>query len=54
MIQRIINHRTMRDGKYQYLVKWRDLSYDQSTWEDDDSAYPSFKKAVDYYWVCTT
>lgn len=51
MIQRVLNHRTMKDGKTKYLVKWRDLSYDQSTWEDDTCEVPAFKKAVEYYWV---
>ena len=26
-----------RKGKTQYLVKWRELPYEQSTWEDLDS-----------------
>ncbi|OTF81275.1 hypothetical protein BLA29_010382, partial [Euroglyphus maynei] len=30
-IHRIINHKVLRDGRYMYLVKWRDLPYDQSS-----------------------
>lgn len=29
IVQRVINHRTMRDGRTLYLVKWRELPYDQ-------------------------
>ncbi|XP_039299734.1 chromodomain-helicase-DNA-binding protein Mi-2 homolog isoform X2 [Nilaparvata lugens] len=49
IIHRIINHRTMRDGRTMYLVKWRDLPYDQSTWEEESADIPNLKRAVDYY-----
>ncbi|RZF43693.1 hypothetical protein LSTR_LSTR010775 [Laodelphax striatellus] len=49
IIHRIINHRTMRDGRTMYLVKWRDLAYDQATWEDESADIPNLKRAVDYY-----
>lgn len=51
MIHRIINHRTSRDGRTQYLVKWRDLAYDQATWEHENADIPDLKKAIEYYWV---
>ena len=51
MIHRIINHRTLRDGRIQYLVKWRDLPYEQSTWEDEHAEIAGLKKAAEYYWV---
>ena len=31
-IQRVINHKQARDGRYLYLVKWTDLAYDQCSW----------------------
>lgn len=34
VVHRVINHRTMRDGRTLYLVKWRELTYDQATWEE--------------------
>ncbi|XP_044598815.1 chromodomain-helicase-DNA-binding protein Mi-2 homolog isoform X3 [Cotesia glomerata] len=49
IIHRIINHRTARDGRATYLVKWRDLGYDQATWEDENADIPGFKQAIDYY-----
>ncbi|ESO88865.1 hypothetical protein LOTGIDRAFT_165279, partial [Lottia gigantea] len=49
-IHRIINHRNAKNGKSWYLVKWRDLPYDMSTWEDDECEVADFAKAVeDYY-----
>ncbi|KAF8796834.1 Chromodomain-helicase-DNA-binding protein 4 like protein [Argiope bruennichi] len=53
-IHKIINHRTGKDGKTKYLVKWRDLPYDLTTWEDgkitDDFEIPDWQKAENYYW----
>ncbi|XP_063233226.1 chromodomain-helicase-DNA-binding protein Mi-2 homolog isoform X2 [Bacillus rossius redtenbacheri] len=49
IVHRIINHRTMRDGRTLYLVKWRDLSYDQATWEDDSEDILGLKQAIEYY-----
>ncbi|XP_019557394.3 chromodomain-helicase-DNA-binding protein Mi-2 homolog [Aedes albopictus] len=49
MVHRVINHRTMRDGRTLYFVKWRDLQYDQCTWEEDDDEIPGLKSAVEYY-----
>uniref|UniRef100_A0A8C4I432 Chromodomain helicase DNA binding protein 3 n=1 Tax=Dicentrarchus labrax TaxID=13489 RepID=A0A8C4I432_DICLA len=42
MIHRIINHSVDKKGTYHYLVKWRDLTYDQCTWERDDMEIPDF------------
>ncbi|CAD7006147.1 unnamed protein product [Ceratitis capitata] len=49
IVQRVINHRTTRDGTTMYLVKWRDLPYDKSTWEDETDDIPGLKQAIDYY-----
>lgn len=52
-IHRIITHKTLRDGTTMYLVKWRDLPYDQATWEyqeGGDYEIPDMQKAVDAYW----
>lgn len=48
-IHKVINHRTLRDGTSQYLVKWRELTYDRVSWEDEDEEIPEFKKFVDIY-----
>ena len=42
----------MKDGITWYLAKWRDLPYDQSTWETgdaDDNIIVDFDKMVDEY-----
>lgn len=49
IVQRIINHRTTRDGTNLYLVKWRDLPYDQATWEEESADIYGLKRAIDYY-----
>lgn len=51
IVHRIINHRTMRDGRTLYLVKWRELSYDQATWEEESDEIPGIKTAIEYYMV---
>ncbi|CAB1314904.1 unnamed protein product [Coregonus sp. 'balchen'] len=33
VIHRILNHSYDKDGDVHYLIKWRDLPYDQCTWE---------------------
>uniref|UniRef100_A0A3B3V5A6 Chromodomain helicase DNA binding protein 3 n=1 Tax=Poecilia latipinna TaxID=48699 RepID=A0A3B3V5A6_9TELE len=43
MIHRIINHSVDKKGMYHYLVKWKDLTYDQCTWERDDMDIPDFE-----------
>ncbi|KAK3918897.1 Chromodomain-helicase-DNA-binding protein 4 [Frankliniella fusca] len=48
-VHRVLNHRTMRDGRCLYLVKWRDLAYDSATWEEDDDNIHGLKQAVEYY-----
>lgn len=33
-----------------YLIKWRDLPYDQSTWESEDMDIPEFDTFKQTYW----
>ncbi|XP_019868397.1 chromodomain-helicase-DNA-binding protein Mi-2 homolog isoform X2 [Aethina tumida] len=49
IVHRVINHRTMRDGRTLYLVKWRELPYDQATWEEESDEIPGLKSAIEYY-----
>lgn len=51
VVHRVINHRTLRDGRVLYLVKWRELNYDAATWEEDggEIEIPGLKRAVDEY-----
>ena len=39
-----------KKGMYHYLVKWRDLTYDQCTWERDDMEIPDFVIYKTNYW----
>lgn len=54
-VHRVINHRTLRDGRTMYLIKWRDLPYDQASWEYGENEgrefeIPDLQKAMDFYW----
>uniref|UniRef100_A0A670KE01 Chromodomain helicase DNA binding protein 3 n=1 Tax=Podarcis muralis TaxID=64176 RepID=A0A670KE01_PODMU len=49
-IHRVINHSIDKKGNYHYLVKWRDLSYDQSTWEEDEMSIPDYEYQKQAYW----
>lgn len=39
-----------RKGQYHYLVKWRDLPYDQATWEEDEMPIPDYDLHKLAYW----
>ncbi|CAI8044830.1 Chromodomain-helicase-DNA-binding protein 5, partial [Geodia barretti] len=47
LIQRVINKRSKK-GKTQYLVKWKELPYEQSTWEDlaNETYLKGWKEAI--------
>ncbi|XP_043542852.1 chromodomain-helicase-DNA-binding protein 3 isoform X2 [Chiloscyllium plagiosum] len=49
-IHRILQHSIDRKGNYHYLVKWRDLSYDQATWEKDELEIPDYEALKVAYW----
>ncbi|XP_068785462.1 chromodomain-helicase-DNA-binding protein 3 isoform X2 [Struthio camelus] len=49
-VHRIINHSVDRKGQYHYLVKWRDLPYDQATWEEDEMPIPDYDLHKHAYW----
>ena len=51
LVHRVINHRTMKDGRTLYLVKWRDLAYDMATWEEESDDVPGLRTAIEYYSV---
>ncbi|KAG5447792.1 choline dehydrogenase 5 [Clonorchis sinensis] len=48
-IQRIIDHRTGRGGREWFLVKWRELSYDECTWEEPDGEVLDMDRAIQEY-----
>ncbi|XP_052053519.1 chromodomain-helicase-DNA-binding protein 3 isoform X4 [Apodemus sylvaticus] len=49
-VHRIINHSMDKKGNYHYLVKWKDLPYDQSTWEEDEMNIPEYDDQKQSYW----
>uniref|UniRef100_A0A669EFJ9 Chromodomain helicase DNA binding protein 5 n=1 Tax=Oreochromis niloticus TaxID=8128 RepID=A0A669EFJ9_ORENI len=50
VIHRILNHSFDKDGDVHYLIKWRDLPYDQCTWEVDDFDIPDYESHKPSYW----
>ncbi|KAK7913431.1 hypothetical protein WMY93_013642 [Mugilogobius chulae] len=50
VIHRILNHSFDKDGDVHYLIKWRDLPYDQCTWEADDFEIPEYDSHKTHYW----
>ncbi|XP_041811122.1 chromodomain-helicase-DNA-binding protein 4a isoform X3 [Chelmon rostratus] len=50
MIHRILNHSVDRKNNVHYLIKWRELPYDQATWEAEDMDVPDFDTYKVQYW----
>nr|XP_020471103.1 chromodomain-helicase-DNA-binding protein 4-like [Monopterus albus] len=50
MIHRILNHSVDRKNNVHYLIKWKELPYDQSTWEAEDMDIPEFDTYKLQYW----
>ncbi|XP_051992516.1 chromodomain-helicase-DNA-binding protein 4-like isoform X1 [Xyrauchen texanus] len=50
MIHRIVNHSVDKKNNCHYLIKWRDTTYDQSTWEAEDMDIPEFDAYKLQYW----
>ncbi|KAM4703136.1 chromodomain-helicase-DNA-binding protein 5 [Rhinophrynus dorsalis] len=50
MIHRIMNHSFDKKGDVHYLIKWKDLAYDQCTWEIDDIDIPFYENLKQAYW----
>lgn len=51
VVHRVINHRTLRDNRTQYLVKWRELNYDMASWEEEgpEVEIPGLKRGIEEY-----
>ncbi|VDN02899.1 unnamed protein product [Thelazia callipaeda] len=49
-VQRIINHVQYGKTQFDYLVKWRELVYEQATWERDDFEIMGYEDAIIKYW----
>ncbi|XDA81706.1 hypothetical protein R6Z07F_011637 [Ovis aries] len=50
MIHRILNHSFDKKGDVHYLIKWKDLPYDQCTWEIDEIDIPYYDSLKQAYW----
>lgn len=50
MIHRILNHSVDKKGNVHYLIKWRDLAYDQASWEMEDADVQDYEMYKIGYW----
>ncbi|XP_072226613.1 chromodomain-helicase-DNA-binding protein 4a isoform X1 [Leuresthes tenuis] len=50
MLYRILNHSVDRKNNVHYLIKWRELAYDQATWEAEDMDLPDYDTYKLHYW----
>ncbi|KAI1901938.1 hypothetical protein AGOR_G00039570 [Albula goreensis] len=50
MIHRILNHSVDKKNNVHYLIKWRELPYDQATWEAEDMDVPDYDTYKQQYW----
>ncbi|XP_058849524.1 chromodomain-helicase-DNA-binding protein 4 isoform X3 [Acipenser ruthenus] len=50
MIHRVLNHSVDKKNNVHYLIKWRDLAYDQATWESEDIEIPEYDSFKQSYW----
>ncbi|EDW95334.1 chromodomain-helicase-DNA-binding protein 3 [Drosophila yakuba] len=48
-VQRVFNHRKEPKDCTFYLVKWRELSYSDSSWEIENDGIPGLKQAIAHY-----
>lgn len=45
----ILSDSRQKDGSTWYLCKWRDLPYDQATWESEDADIADMKQHIENY-----
>ncbi|XP_015276218.1 PREDICTED: chromodomain-helicase-DNA-binding protein 4 [Gekko japonicus] len=50
MIHRILNHSVDKKGNVHYLIKWRDLPYDQASWENEEAEIQDYDIYKQGYW----
>uniref|UniRef100_A0A670ZY00 Chromodomain helicase DNA binding protein 4 n=1 Tax=Pseudonaja textilis TaxID=8673 RepID=A0A670ZY00_PSETE len=50
MIHRILNHSVDKKGNVHYLIKWRDLPYDQASWENEEAEVQDYDIYKQSYW----
>ncbi len=48
-IHHVVNKRTMKDGSLQYFIKWKDLPYQDCSWEDEELDIPDFATHIQHY-----
>ncbi|KAG8435735.1 hypothetical protein GDO86_013617 [Hymenochirus boettgeri] len=50
MIHRVLNHSVDKKSNVHYLIKWRDLPYDQASWESEEADIQDYDIYKQAYW----
>ncbi|KAI9297574.1 chromo-domain-containing protein [Neoconidiobolus thromboides FSU 785] len=48
IVEAILEHKKIKRGGYQYLIKWQGFPHEENTWEDEDNILS--KDLLDDYW----
>merc|ERR1711971_1071788 len=48
-IQKVLSKQELKDGTKQYFIKWRELPYQDCSWEDEDMDIPEYETFKQYY-----
>ncbi len=48
-IHHVVDRQTLRNGTVQYFIKWRELPYQDCSWEDEDMEIPDFQQYIQDY-----
>ena len=50
-IHHVISRQTLKDGTVQFFIKWRELPYQDCSWEDEDMDIPEYEIHKQHYEV---
>merc|ERR1711971_280361 len=48
-IQKVLSKQELKDGTKQYFIKWRELPYQDCSWEDEDMDIPEYETFKQHY-----
>ena len=48
-IQKVLSKQELKDGTKQFFIKWRELPYQDCSWEDEDMDIPEYETFKQYY-----
>jgi chromodomain-helicase-DNA-binding protein 4 len=48
-IHHVVNKRSMKDGSLEYFIKWKDLPYQDCSWEEEDLELPDYATHISHF-----